>query len=106
MSDVNMRIRNLAGDQTAWGRGNPVIGRGELVVLFDGDHTRFKIGDGTLTFNELPFAVGASIAINYLQLVRPIVPRGVPVNSFFIDERDNELKFKNSAGQVRLVSLT
>ena len=106
MADVPGRVRNLAGNKTGWNLGNPMIARGELAVEFEDDgYIRFKIGDGIKRFRQLDYAVASSTVLEFLQIARYTKGNKVPNNSFFIDENDFVLKFKDNGGAVRQVAL-
>ena len=55
MSSIQTRIKQRFDDLSNWTSENNVLLNGELAVVNCGSQIRFKIGDGSLTFNELPF---------------------------------------------------
>ena len=57
MSSFNkVRVKNKRDTAANWERNNPVLLNGELIIVDTnvGD-VRFKIGDGTKTYTQLPF---------------------------------------------------
>ena len=52
----NTRVKNKRDTEANWKRKNPVLLDGEIVIVTttSGD-TRFKVGDGKKTYNQLPF---------------------------------------------------
>lgn len=105
MANINGRVRNLTGNTTAWSRGNPVIARGELAVeIEDEGYIRFKIGNGDDRYRQLDYAIASSTVLDYLHIERYAKGNQVPNNSFFVDDKDFLLKFKDNAGVVREVA--
>ena len=52
------RIRNKRDTASNWETNNPVLLDGELIVVdTNAGDIRFKIGDGTKTYTQLPFQV-------------------------------------------------
>lgn len=56
MSTVNTRIKLRTDTFTNWQSNNPVLLSGEVAVVIKGTKTLFKVGDGTTSFNSLPWA--------------------------------------------------
>lgn len=52
----NTRVKNKRDTEANWTRKNPVLLDGEIIIVTttSGD-TRFKVGDGKKTYNQLPF---------------------------------------------------
>lgn len=52
----NTRVKNKRDTEANWKRKNPVLLDGEIIIVTttSGD-TRFKVGDGKKTYNQLPF---------------------------------------------------
>lgn len=52
----NIRVKNKRDTEANWKRKNPVLLDGEIIIVTttSGD-TRFKVGDGKKTYNQLPF---------------------------------------------------
>ena len=52
----NTRVKNKRDTEANWQRKNPVLLDGEIIIVTttSGD-TRFKVGDGKKTYNQLPF---------------------------------------------------
>lgn len=106
MAETSVRVRNLTGDQSAWSSSGAVIGRGEIAVELNADHTRLKVGNGTDTFNDLDYPIASSTVLDYLKFGRDSAPEDVPNKALFVDENDGVLKFKDATGAVRLINLT
>ena len=52
----NVRIQNKRDTSANWEINNPVLLAGELIVVdTNAGSTRFKVGDGTKTYTQLPF---------------------------------------------------
>lgn len=52
----NIRVKNKRDTEANWKKKNPVLLDGEIIIVTttSGD-TRFKVGDGKKTYNQLPF---------------------------------------------------
>ena len=52
----NIRVKNKRDTEANWKKKNPVLLDGEIIIVTttSGD-TRFKVGDGNKTYNQLPF---------------------------------------------------
>lgn len=52
----NIRVKNKRDTEANWKKENPVLLDGEIIIVTttSGD-TRFKVGDGKKTYNQLPF---------------------------------------------------
>lgn len=52
----NIRVKNKRDTEVNWKKKNPVLLDGEIIIVTttSGD-TRFKVGDGKKTYNQLPF---------------------------------------------------
>ena len=52
----NIRVKNKRDTEANWEKKNPVLLDGEIIIVTttSGD-TRFKVGDGKKTYNQLPF---------------------------------------------------
>ena len=54
--ELNSRIRWKKDTSSNWTSNNPVLLDGEIaIVVTNANETRFKVGDGTSTYTELPF---------------------------------------------------
>lgn len=52
----NVKIRHRRDTSANWTTNNPVLLSGELIIVdTEAGETRFKIGDGTKTYTQLPF---------------------------------------------------
>lgn len=52
----NVRVKNKRDTSTNWETNNPVLLDGELIIVdTNAGDTRFKIGNGTKTYTQLPF---------------------------------------------------
>lgn len=58
MADELRRMRQLRGTPEQWASSNLIIGDGEIAVERNNVDARMKVGDGTKTFNELPYVTG------------------------------------------------
>lgn len=56
---LTTEIQHRSGTLSDWQLDNPVLGIGELAIVFNGSETLLKVGDGVTAFNDLPF-VGLS----------------------------------------------
>lgn len=53
---INARIRHKRDTSSNWTANNPTLLNGELIIVdTEAGETRFKIGDGTKTYTQLPF---------------------------------------------------
>ena len=57
--EMNVKLQNARDVKSNWERNDPVLLDGEIGVVFDAtddpDQVRFKIGDGTRGYKDLPF---------------------------------------------------
>ena len=52
----NIRIQNKRDTAANWETNNPILLNGELIIVYtNAGDIRFKIGDGTKTYTQLPF---------------------------------------------------
>lgn len=52
----NVRLKNKKDTSANWTKNNPVLLNGELIIVeTDAGDIRFKVGDGTKTYTQLPF---------------------------------------------------
>jgi hypothetical protein len=76
-----LRIRR--GSFTQWNTANPVLMEGEAGVVSPGqDQGKFKVGDGTTPWNDLPYIIGtdgtaATVSVSATQTVSPETPASV-----------------------------
>lgn len=55
-SFANVRIQNKRDTAANWETNNPVLLNGELIIVdTNAGDTRFKIGNGSKTYTQLPF---------------------------------------------------
>ena len=55
-SFTNVRIQNKRDTAANWETNNPVLLNGELIIVdTNAGDTRFKIGNGSKTYTQLPF---------------------------------------------------
>ena len=55
-SFTNLRIQNKRDTAANWETNNPVLLNGELIIVdTNAGDTRFKIGNGSKTYTQLPF---------------------------------------------------
>ena len=55
-SFTNVRIQNKRDTSARWETNNPVLLNGELIIVdTNAGDTRFKIGNGSKTYTQLPF---------------------------------------------------
>ena len=54
--ELKTRIKSRKDTSANWTNNNPVLLDGEIIIVnTDSGETRFKIGDGTKTYTQLPF---------------------------------------------------
>lgn len=58
---IDARVKNKRDTNTNWETNNPVLLDGEIVIVDTNDGVRFKIGDGTSRYNQLPYAGVSSL---------------------------------------------
>ena len=69
-------IRN--GTESQWVSNNPVLLEGEVGITMDKNPKKFKIGNGTLTWSELPYH-NPSVTISNIQGLQEILDNKVTV---------------------------
>lgn len=68
----NTRIKNKRDTEANWTSKNPVLLNGEIAIVdTTSGETRFKVGDGTKRYSQLPFQDAATLA-NYVKTTRKI----------------------------------
>ena len=58
---IDARVKNKRDTNTNWETNNPILLDGEIVIVDTNDGVRFKIGDGTSRYNQLPYAGVSSL---------------------------------------------
>lgn len=65
MADTFARMRQIVGTTAAWAANNIVLGDGEIgIERVSSTDIRLKVGDGTSTWSQLPYASASSTTIN------------------------------------------
>lgn len=68
----NTRVKNKRDTEANWTSKNPVLLNGEIAIVdTTSGETRFKVGDGTKRYSQLPFQDAATLA-NYVKTTRKI----------------------------------
>lgn len=68
----NTRIKNKRDTEANWTSKNPVLLNGEIIVVDTASgETRFKVGDGTKKYSQLPFQDAATLG-NYVPTTRKV----------------------------------
>lgn len=68
----NTRVKNKRDTEANWTSKNPVLLNGEIAIVdTTSGETRFKVGDGTKRYSQLPFQDAATLA-NYVKTIRKI----------------------------------
>lgn len=68
----NTRVKNKRDIEANWTSKNPVLLNGEIAIVdTTSGETRFKVGDGTKRYSQLPFQDAATLA-NYVKTTRKI----------------------------------
>lgn len=68
----NTRVKNKRDTEANWTSENPVLLNGEIAIVdTTSGETRFKVGDGTKRYSQLPFQDAATLA-NYVKTTRKI----------------------------------
>lgn len=66
MVTFNSRISNKKDTSENWEANNPILLNGELIIVIeDSGEIRFKVGNGTSHYLELPF-VETRLAVRFL----------------------------------------
>ena len=55
-------LRHRTDTLANWEKFNPVLAKGEIVIVNDGDTVKLKAGDGAKKFTSLPYIGGGAIA--------------------------------------------
>ena len=53
--NLNTRIKLRADNKADWEDSNPTLMKGEVAIVFNGDNTYLKVGDGERSFKDLPY---------------------------------------------------
>ena len=53
--NLNTRIKLRADNKADWENSNPTLLKGEVAIVFNGDNTYLKVGDGERSFKDLPY---------------------------------------------------
>lgn len=76
----NTRIKNKRDTEANWTSKNPVLLNGEIAIVdTTSGETRFKVGDGTKRYSQLPFQDAATLA-NYVKTTRKINNKALSSN--------------------------
>ena len=68
----NTRIKNKRDTEANWTSKNPVLLNGEIIVVDTASgETRFKVGDGSKKYSQLPFQDAATLG-NYVPTTRKV----------------------------------
>lgn len=53
--NLNTRIKLRSDNKADWEDSNPTLMKGEVAIVFNGDNTYLKVGDGERSFKDLPY---------------------------------------------------
>lgn len=58
--NLNTRIKLRSDNKANWEDSNPTLMKGEVAIVFNGDNTYLKVGDGERSFKDLPYVSSPS----------------------------------------------